>query len=127
LHRGLNTYEIINDSFERIWPDLEKNFNSIKDMASETKVPARELSDMVQELLELVREQSRVNLERRVNTNQQERAEIIIKILKEGLYGSLGDILGSSTFSGDPFGQLHNKVTRERLENELLDMTLRER
>jgi hypothetical protein len=96
-------------------------------MASETKVPARELSDMVQELLELVREQSRVNLERRVNTNQQERAEIIIKILKEGLYGSLGDILGSSTFSGDPFGQLHNKVTRERLENELLDMTLRER
>jgi hypothetical protein len=87
---------------------------------------------MLQELLELVREQSRANLERRINTDQKDRAEIIIKILKEGIYGTSDDIIGSPTYSANyyessrsPFDKLHNMITRDRLEKELLDMALR--
>jgi len=83
---------------------------------------------MLQELLELVREQSRLNPERRMNRDQQERAQIIIKILKEGIYGTLGeelDLFSSVTadFSGV---KMHNREIRKRLENELLDMALKD-
>lgn len=122
--------ELINDSFERIWPDFEKDLASINDKVSMTKVPARESSDMLQELLGLVRELSRANFERALNIDQKERAEIIIKILKEGIYGTPGDnqsplfdSIASACVSS--FGQLHIRETRERLENELLNIALK--
>jgi hypothetical protein len=120
--------EIIEESFERIWPDLDNDFNLTRDISPGTEVLTRDTSDMLQELLELVREQSRLNPERRMNKDQQERAQIIIKILKEGIYGTLGeelDLFSSVTvdFSGV---KMHNREIRKRLESELLGMALKD-
>jgi hypothetical protein len=116
--------KIIDESFDRFWPDLENDLNSISNLASNEIVQKREPTDMLQELLDLVREQSQVVLENRSAPGQKERAEIIIKILKEGIYGSLGDIQGLCDVSF--FGN-HKKEIREKLENELLDMALTKR
>lgn len=68
--------EIINDAFERLWPDLEESFKSIQSDTSRIDVPAREPGDMLQELLELVRAQSQIILEGKVSSDQRERSEI---------------------------------------------------
>jgi hypothetical protein len=112
--------EIIMESFERLWPDLEKDFKSIKGLTSETKVLEREPKDMLQELLELVREQSHVILgNQNIGRGQKERADIIIKILKEGIYD---DSPLSYSSLMNPSRKWHNETTRENLEKELLDM-----
>ena len=120
--------EIINDAFEHLWPDLEESFNSIQTDTSKIDVPAREPRDMLQELLELVRAQSQIILEGKVSSDQKERAEIIIKILKEGIYDELpfshASIIGSCASITDTLRDWHNTETKEKLEKELLDMAL---
>jgi hypothetical protein len=115
--------EIINDAFERLWPNLEESFNSIQRDTSKIDVPAREPGDMLQELLELVRAQSQIILEGKVSSNQKEQAEIIIKILKEGVYGTPGDIFGLGV---DPLSEIKNRPIREKLEKKLLGLALKE-
>jgi hypothetical protein len=125
--------QIIKENFERYWPDLERNLKSINDMISETSVPERGTVDMIQELLELAREQSHVLFgKQNIYADNKERAEIIIKILKEGIYDDLPFSYASSTSSvagslASVAGSLrdwHNKETKEKLEKELLDMAL---
>lgn len=111
---------IIMESFERFWPDLEKDFKSINDIGSETKLLEREPRDMLQELLELVREQSHSLLDKQdLSASQKERADIIIKILKEGVYDDSPFSCSSIT---DPLRKWHNETTKKSLEKELLDM-----
>jgi hypothetical protein len=130
--------EIISDAFEHFWPDLEKSFNSIKTGDSRIDVPAREPGDMLQELLELVRAQSQIILEGKFSSDQKERAEIIIKILKEGIYGIPGDNflgLGSDHGTSNDISdrgnkflcEMENRPIREKLQKELLGMVLKEK
>jgi len=77
--------KIIKENFERYWPDLEEELRSISNMTSETSVPERGTVDMIQELLELTREQSHILSENQnIYADKKERADIIIKILKGG-------------------------------------------
>ena len=136
--------EIINEAFERLWPDLEKSIESIQRDTLGIDVPAREPRDMLQELLELVRAQSQIILDGKISSDQKERAEIIIKILKEGIYGAPGDafgLLGSDPFPGIAYGtdhdsldrgsrslrEMENRPIREKLEKELLNIVLKEK
>lgn len=48
---------------------------------------------------------------------------IIIKILKEGIYGTPGDRFG---LGNDPFREIENRPIREKLEKELLSMALKD-
>ena len=94
---------------------------------------------MIQELLELVREQSHVLSEgKNVYADKMNRAEVIIKILKEGIYNappsssaSLNALSsGVSSFLdsiSDPLRDLHNEQVKEKLEKELLDIALGKR
>lgn len=130
--------KIIQENFERFWPDLEKELRSINDITSETSVPERGIEDMIQELLELAREQSHVLLENQnIYADKKERAEIIIKILKEGVFNgspfssasSIASVAGSSVAGSLDSGRdflrdWNDKETREKLEKELLDIAL---
>jgi len=128
--------KIIKENFERYWPDLERELESISLIKSESSVPERETVDMIQELLELVREQSHVLSEgKNVYADKMNRAEVIIKILKEGIYNappsssaSLNALSsGVSSFLdsiSDPLRDLHNEQVKEKLEKELLDIAL---
>jgi type I site-specific restriction endonuclease len=112
-------------------------------MTSETSVPERGAVDMIQELLELAREQSHVLSEKQnINADKKERAEIIIKILKEGVFNgspfssassiasvagslsSIASVAGSLNSGRDFLRDWNDKETREKLEKELLDIAL---
>ena len=124
--------KIIKENFERYWPDLESELRSIRKPTSETSVPEREVADMIQELLELTREQSHILSEKQnIIVEKKERADIIIKILKEGIYNgspfdslntSVAAVSGSVYSATDALRDWHNQEIREKLEKELLDI-----
>lgn len=102
-------------------------------MTSETSIPERGALDMIQELLELAREQSHVLLEKQnIYVDKKERAEIIIRILKEGVFNgspflsasSIASVAGSLNSGRDFLRDWNDKETREKLEKELLDIAL---
>lgn len=127
---------IIKENFERYWPDLEKELRSISNLKSDTSIPERGTVDMIQELLELAREQSHILSEKQnIYADKKERAEIIIKILKEGIYdespfssaslnASIAGVASSFDSVTNTLRDWHNKEIRDKLEKELLDIAL---
>ena len=77
--------KLLDKSFNRCWPDLEKAFEEIRDQGPPGREPTRSPEDMLQELLELARAH-----DRRHREEQKER--VVSRIFETGRHRPLQDL-----------------------------------
>lgn len=81
---GPTTYEVFGTLFERAWPDLEGGFEKIRRSEQTTRVPIRDESAKVDEILGLVRALARVLVPQMGTSRVPSKRDLWNEVLQQG-------------------------------------------